>query len=91
MTYRMIENTWDTTLGVQKDVNTRSIGKFTIDFRCFDPFNIQKATNIVYGIRQTEVHNKAMRTFTLDITWRFNEAQKKYRGTGAGESQKKRI
>lgn len=32
-----------------------------------------------------------MRTFTLDITWRFNEAQKKYRGTGAGESQKKRI
>ena len=91
MTYRMIENTWNTTLGIQKDVTTRSLGKFTFDFRCFDPFNIQKSANIIYGIRQIEGHNKAMRTFTLDITWRFNEAQKKYRGTGAGESQKKRI
>lgn len=91
MTYRMIENTWNTTLSMQKDINTRSLGKFTFDFRCYDPFNIQKSANIVYGIRQIEVHNKAMRTFTLDITWRFNEAQKKYRGTGAGESQKKRM
>ncbi|MCQ2267841.1 MAG: TonB-dependent receptor [Bacteroidaceae bacterium] len=91
MTYSMIENIWDTSLGIQKDFNTRTLGKFTFDFRCFDPFNIQKTANIVYGIRQIEVHNKAMRTFTLDITWRFNEAQKKYRGTGAGESQKKRM
>ncbi|MBQ0021846.1 MAG: TonB-dependent receptor [Prevotellaceae bacterium] len=91
MTYRMIGNTWNTNLGIQKDLNTRSLGKFTLDFRCYDPFNIQKTSNIVYGIRQIESRSKAMRTFTLDITWRFNEAQKKYRGTGAGESQKKRM
>ncbi|MBQ0048527.1 MAG: TonB-dependent receptor family protein [Prevotellaceae bacterium] len=91
MTYRMIENTWNTSLGIQKDVNTRSLGKFTFDFRCYDPLNIQRTANIVYGIRQIESRSKAMRTFTLDITWRFNEAQKKYRGTGAGESQKKRM
>ena len=91
MTYRMTENTWNTTLGIQKDVNTHALGKFTFDFRCYDPFNIQKTANIVYGIRQIESRSKAMRTFTLDITWRFNEAQKKYRGTGAGESQKKRM
>ena len=89
--YRMIENNWNTSLGIQKDIHTRSLGKFTFDFRCDDPFNIQKTANIFYGIRQIEVHRKAMRTFTLDITWRFNEAQKKYRGTGAGESQKRRM
>lgn len=91
MTYRMIEIVWNTSLGIQKDLNTRSLGKFTFDFRCYDPFNIQKSANVIYGIRQIEGHNKAMRTVTLDITWRFNEAQKKYRGTGAGESQKKRM
>ncbi len=91
MTYRMIENSWYTNLGIQKDINTRSLGKFTFDFRCSDPFNIQKTANIVYGIRQIESHSKAMRTFTLDITWRYKEAQKKYRGTGEGESQKKRM
>ena len=91
MTYRMIKNIWHTSVGIQKDLNTRSLGKFTFDFRCYDPFNIQKTANIVYGIRQIEGHNKAMRTFTLDITWRFNEVQKKYRGTGAGEIQKKRM
>lgn len=91
MTYRLTANTWNTTLGIQKDVTTRSLGKFTFDFRCYDPFNTQKPCNIVYGIRQIESRSKAMRTFTLDITWRFNEAQKKYRGTGAGESQKKRM
>lgn len=91
MTYRMTRSTVNTNLGIQKDLNTRSLGKFTFDFRCYDPFNIQKTSNIVFGIRQIESCSKAMRTFTLDITWRFNEAQKKYRGTGAGESQKKRM
>ncbi len=31
------------------------------------------------------------RTFTLDLTWKFNEAQSKYRGKGAGEQQKARM
>lgn len=91
MTYRMIENNWYTSLGVQKDINTRHLGKFTIDLRCHDPFNIQKVGNIVYGLRQIEGHNPAKRTFSLDVTWRFNEAQKKYKGSGAGDSQKNRM
>lgn len=91
MSYRMIENSWNTSVVIQKDVNTRHLGKFTFDLRCYDPFNINKSANIVYGIRQIEGHNPARRTLTLDITWRFNEAQNKYRGSGAGESQKRRM
>lgn len=91
MSYGMTRNILNSEFGIQKDLNTRSLGKFTFDFRCIDPFNMNKQSNTVFGIRQIEAYNKAMRTFTLDITWRFNEAQKKYRGTGAGESQKKRV
>ena len=37
------------------------------------------------------VVNPARRTFTLDLTWKFNEARSKYRGSGAGEKQKARM
>ena len=36
-------------------------------------------------------HNPARRTFVLDLTWKFNEARSKYRGSGAGEKQKARM
>lgn len=91
MTYRMVTNNWNSNIGIQKDIKTRRLGKFNFDLRCYDPFNIAKTGSIVYGIRQIESHNPARRTIMLDITWRFNEAQKKYRGSGAGQSQKDRM
>ena len=36
-------------------------------------------------------YNPARRTFMLDLTWKFNEARSKYRGSGAGEKQKARM
>ena len=44
-------------------------------------------------IRRTDpvILNPARRTFVLDITWKFNEARSKYRGSGAGEKQKARM
>lgn len=91
MTYRMVEYTWNSSVGIQKDLTTRHCGKFNFDLRCYDPFNISKTGTIVYGLRQIEAHNPARRTLMLDVTWRFNEAQKKYRGSGAGQSQKDRM
>lgn len=91
MTYRMTRCLWSTSVGVQKDLNINSLGRFTFDLRCYDPFNLKKTGTIVYGIRQIEACNPARRTISLDITWRFNEAQKKYKGRGAGESQKNRM
>lgn len=91
MTYRMITHNWNSNIGIQKDLATRRCGKFNFDIRCYDPFNIAKTGTIVYGLRQIEAHNPARRTIMLDVTWRFNEAQKKYRGSGAGQSQKDRM
>ncbi|MDO4191507.1 MAG: outer membrane beta-barrel family protein, partial [Bacteroidales bacterium] len=91
MSYRMTKNIWDTSLGLQKDINTKRVGKFTFDLRCYDPFNLQKSGVLVFGPRNFETINPARRLFSFDVTWRFNEADKKYRGTGAGQSQKSRL
>ena len=78
-------------LGVQKDINLKRLGTLTADLRCFDIFNTNKTDAIIYGYRDLIVHNPARRTFVLDVTWKFNEARSKYRGSGAGEKQKARM
>ena len=45
----------------------------------------------VYGIRELTIDNRARRMFSLDLTWKFNEARSKYKGTGASKSQKDRM
>ena len=77
--------------GVQKDFHLRRLGSLTADLRCIDIFNTNKPDAIIYGYRDLTVHNPARRTFTLDLTWKFNEAHSKYRGSGAGEKQKARM
>ena len=77
--------------GVQKDFHLRRLGSLTADLRCIDIFNTNKTDAIIYGYRDLKVHNPARRTFTLDLTWKFNEAHSKYRGSGAGEKQKARM
>ena len=78
-------------LGVQKDFSLRRLGTLTVDLRCYDLFNTNKTDAIVFGYRDLKVHNPARRTFSLDLTWKFNEAHSKYRGSGAGEKQKARM
>ena len=67
------------------------MGQLTLDVRCVDLFNTNKTDAILYGYRELTVHNPARRTFMLDLTWKFNEARSKYRGSGAGEKQKARM
>ena len=78
-------------LGVQHDIKLRGMGTLTIDARCFDVFNSNKNKVTVYGMREITSFNPAKRTFTLDLTWKFNEARSKYLGSGAGEKQKARM
>ena len=78
-------------LGLQKDFSLRRLGSLTADLRCIDIFNTNKTDAVIYGYRDLTVHNPARRTFTLDLTWKFNEARSKYRGSGAGEKQKARM
>ena len=78
-------------LGLQKDFHLRRLGSLTADLRFIDIFNTNKTDAIIYGYRDLTIHNPARRTFTLDLTWKFNEARSKYRGSGAGEKQKARM
>ena len=80
-----------TQIGVQRDFNLKSLGTLTADLRCSDIFNTNKTDAILYGFRELSVRNPARRTFSLDLTWKFNEARSKYRGSGAGDKQKARM
>ena len=76
---------------MQRDFNLRHLGQLTLDVRCVDLFNTNKTDATIYGIREMTVHNPARRTFLINLTWKFNEARSKYRGSGAGEKQKARM
>ncbi len=78
-------------LGLQKDFNLHRLGSLTADLRCIDIFNTNKTDAIIFGYRDLTTYNPARRTFSLDLTWKFNEARSKYRGSGAGEKQKARM
>ena len=80
-----------TTLGIQRDFRLGRLGSLTADVRCYDVFNTDKTDAIIYGIRELTSSNPARRTFMIDLTWKFNEARSKYRGSGAGEKQKARM
>ena len=82
---------FDLTLGVQRDFNLRRLGMLTLDVRCVDVLNTNKTDATLYGIRELSVQNPARRTFLVNLTWKFNEARSKYRGSGAGEKQKARM
>ena len=82
---------FNTTLGVQRDFRLGRMGSLTADLRCYDVFNTDKTDAIIYGIRELTTSGPARRTFMLDLTWKFNEARSKYRGSGAGEKQKARM
>jgi len=78
-------------LGIQKDISLRRLGTLTADLRCIDLFNTNKTESIIFGYRDLATNNPARRTFILDLTWKFNEARSKYRGSGAGDKQKARM
>ena len=80
-----------TQIGIQRDFNLKSLGTLTADLRCSDIFNTNKTDAILYGFRELSARNPARRTFSLDLTWKFNEARSKYRGSGAGDKQKARM
>ena len=89
--FRMTKTRLFTNVGLQRDFNLKRMGTLTFDLRCSDPFHTNESAAIVYGYREMTVLNPARRTFVLDLTWKFNEARSKYRGSGAGAKQKARM
>ena len=89
--FRITRSVFNSFVGVQRDISLRSLGSLTADLRCYDPFETAKDEGIIFGIRELTSKNPARRTFMLNLTWKFNEARSKYRGSGAGEKQKARM
>ena len=89
--FRITHAPFIVSVGVQRDINLHRLGTLTIDARCNDIFNTNKTGATVFGPRETTALNPTRRTFTLSLTWKFNPAQSKYRGSGAGEKQKARM
>lgn len=78
-------------LGIQRDFDLKSLGSLTADLRCYDIFNSYESRVTIYGIREMTSFTPARRHFSLTLTWKFNEANSKYRGTGAGLEQRERM
>ena len=94
--FRILKAQGRVDMGIQRDFRLRGfgipdLGSLTLDLRCNDIFNTNETKAIVYGPRELTVLNPTRRTFMLDLTWKFNEARSKYRGSGAGEKQKARM
>ena len=89
--FRMMQAQGRIDLGVQHDINLRRMGSLTLDLRCNDLFSSDETKAILYGPRELTVFNPTRRTFIVNLTWKFNEARSKYRGSGAGEKQKARM
>jgi len=89
--FRLTSTRLYTHAGVQRDFNLKRLGALTLDLRCTDIFHTGSTDATIYGLRELTSHNPARRTFVLDLTWKFNEAQSKYRGSGAGDKQKARM
>ena len=89
--FRLTKTRFNSTLGVQRDFSLGRLGTLTADLRCNDIFNTSKTGAVIYGVRELYTYNPARRTFMVDLTWKFNVAGSKYRGSGAGEKQKARM
>ena len=89
--FRLLKAQGRLDLGIQRDIDLRRMGSLTLDLRCNDVFNSDETKATLYGPRELTVFNPTRRTFILNLTWKFNEARSKYRGSGAGEKQKARM
>ena len=66
--------------------------RMSLQLRVTDLFNTQKSDNRIYcGLRTMELDDEMRQTFSLTFRYKFNPTKSKYKGTGAGQSQKARM
>lgn len=67
--------------------------RLTLQLQGMDLFNKSRNNIVFYGgdvcLKETNLRNN--RTFMLTLRYRFNVTKSKYKGTGAGESEKERF
>ena len=66
--------------------------RMSLQFQVSDLFNTRKSHILMYsGLRTMELDDEMRRTVRLTFRYKFNPTKSKYRGTGAGQSQKARM
>lgn len=67
-------------------------GKLSVQLQANDLFNTSSSDILVYsGNRLTILAPESRRSFGMTIRYKFNATKSKYKGTGAGDSQKNRM
>lgn len=85
-----LDDTWQCDLGLYKSFNN---DQWTIKLQCNDLFSTAQSNMIL----QSDIREIAMkkdwdtRDISITVRYNFNTAKSKYKGTGAGESQKSRM
>ena len=66
--------------------------RMSLQLQVSDLFNTRKSHVLMYsGLRTMEFDNEMRRTISLTFRYKFNPTKSKYKGTGAGQSQKARM
>lgn len=91
LSYRMGRAALNSNFKVRKDIGLGKMGTLTCALEIEDPFCLNKRESLYFGPRDLTSINPTRTSYQLNLTWKFNEASKKYRGGGAGSKQKSRM
>ena len=84
-----LENSWYMSLNLYKGFQNN---RMSLQLQVTDLFNTRKSHVLVYsGLRTMELEDEMRRTVSLTFRYKFNPTKSKYKGTGAGQSQKARM
>ena len=65
--------------------------KLTLQLQAYNMLNPKQVAMVYSGIRVLQNIQTTHRQFSLTVRYKFNTTRSKYKGTGAGESQKNRM
>lgn len=83
------EGCWYANVGLYKSFFNE---RLSIRFQADDLFNSSAAKTVLYsGNRVMMLKQEVRRSIALTLRYKFNVAKSKYKGTGAGDSQKNRM
>ena len=84
-----LEDSWYMNLNLYKGFQNN---RMSLQLQVTDLFNTRKSHVLVYsGLRTMELDDEMRRTVSLTFRYKFNPTKSKYKGTGAGQSQKARM
>ncbi len=65
--------------------------KLDVTLNASNPFELAGTNITLYGAREMQTDKQNPRSFYAHVVYKFNESRSKYKGSGAGDAQKKRM